>query len=423
MSLFRRGPLGRAALLLLTIAPAQVSAQTVTLAEQVAPGDCFRIEIGLTVDGAMKVERDGKRESLPLKAKAGHTFFEVVEAAGVKGEAGMTVRHYLVAASEADLGVERTKRELSADRRLIVAKRTADGTAHFSPNGPLGRDELDLVAEHFDTLCVPGLLPGSAVKVGDTWPIPPEVAQHACLFEGIVKNELVGKLVAVTDGTATFFVTGTAEGVEFGARAVVTITATGTFDTVTKRITGLTWEQADARDQGPASPATDVKATVTLKRTPQLETPTEVGAAARGKLPADGKPTDLMLSIRYSDPAGRYAFVHARDWHVVGRTRDHLVLRLMEKGEFTAQATVTAWKKADPGRHTSPEEFKTMLAKLPGWTPEGESVEGEVPTDPGRWLYRVAARGKQDGQQVVQFFYLLAGPTGDQVAVTVVTKP
>lgn len=417
---FRRACLG---MLALCAATAYAPAQGIVLAEQIAPGNCARYDISLTLEGKMKVERDGKLDPVALRARAAHTILERVEAADARGGVGKALRYYAAAGSEAEVGHERSRRELAAERRLIVAERTADGTLHYSPDGPLSREELELVAEHFDTLCVPGLLPGKAVNVGDTWPISPAAAQHACLFEVLAKNELVGKLVEVKDDTATFSVTGKAEGLEFGANARLAVTATGKFDLTTRRVIELVWEQYDDRDQGPATPATEVKAVVTLKRTPLADPPKELGDAARAKLPADGKPNELALSLRYADPTGRYGFVYPREWHVVGRTRDHLVLRLVEKGEFTAQATVTAWQKAAPGRHASPDEFKAMLAKLPGWEPDGSMTEGQIPTDAGRWIYRVAGQGKQDGLPVVQLFYLLAGPGGDQVAVTVVAQP
>ena len=41
----------------------------------------------------------------------------------------------------------------------------------------------------------------------------------------------------------------------------------------------------------------------------------------------------------------------------------------------------------------------------------------------GRWLFRTTVEGKIDDQPAIQTFYLLAGPQGDQVAVTVVVRP
>jgi hypothetical protein len=381
----------------------------VTLADEPKPGDCFRYELALTVDGKLKVERDGKPDAIPLKARAAHVFVERFEAPG------RALRHYSTAASESEVGFERSRRELAADRHLI-AVRSASGP--FSPDGPLTREELELVAEHFDTLALPGLLPGREVKPGETWAVDPETVRLACQFEAVAKADLTGKLGEVKDGVAAFAITGTAEGVEAGAGAKVTVNASGKYDVTVKRLTELTWEQTDDREQGPASPASEVKATLVLKRTAVAE-PKELAAEVRAKVPADA--TEAHTRLRYADPDGRFRFDYPREWKVVGRTRDHLVLRLVEKGEFTAQATFAVWKKADPGKHADPAEFKKALGQVPGWEPEEVLADAAVPAE-GRWLYRVTARGKQDGLPVVQAFYLLAGPGGDQIAVTVLAR-
>jgi hypothetical protein len=408
---------------LFTVLFGSPAAAQVTMTEAVKPGDYFRYEITLAVEGRLKVERGGRVEAIPLKARAAHTFKERTEAVDDRGGVSRVVRYYQSAASEAEAGPDRTRRELSADRRLIVAHRTPEGSRHFSPDGPLYREELELVAEHFDTLCIPALLPGQELMPGETWQISPDAAQHACLFEGLVKTELTGKLIDVADGVAGFEITGTAEGIESGAQAKVTVAAKGRYDMAAKRVTELTWEQTDDREQGPASPASEVKATITLKREALAEEPKELTAEARAKVPANGRVPEELEMLRYVDPDGRYRFTYPREWHAVGRTRDHLVLRLLDRGEFVAQATITVWKKTDPGKHEDPEVFKKLIGRLPGWEPEEVLADGPVPADAGRWLYRVMARGKQDGLAVVQTFYLLAGPGGEQIAVTVLARP
>jgi hypothetical protein len=397
--------------------------KAVTLAEEIRPGDYFRYEIGLEVGGKMKVERDGRDDSLPLNARARHQFTERVDVAADNG-VGQAVRHYADAVSETVVGVDKTRRTLGADRRLIVAQRAADGTLHFSPDGPLTRDELDLVAEHFDTLCLPGLLPNKAVRPGDTWPIDNGAAQAACLFHGLAKNDLVGKLTEIKDGAAVLAITGSAEGVEFGAAVKVAVTARAKFDLAVRRVTALEWKQSDEREAGPVSPPLEVKATVTLSRLPLEIEPKELSAAARAKVPTDGKVPELLLQLRYADTAGRFQFVYPRDWHFVVRNNTHVVLRLVPKGELLTQATITEWKKPAAGVDFAAgvKEFREATAKQPGWEAERLLEDGTLPADGGKKVYRMSAIGKQDGQPVVQAFHLVLGPNGEQFAVTTVAR-
>ncbi len=398
------------------------SAQTVKLGESLQAGEFHRYEIELAVSGKLKVERDGKPDALPLKAEAGHLFVERIESTDTNGGAGKVVRHYEKAKSASVIAGEKSVRELGADRRLTVAARTETGTLHYSPLGPLAREELELVAEHFDTMVLAGLLPNKEVKVGDTWALPSEVAGQACQFEGLTKNELVGTLVSIEAGIAKFTITGVAEGVEVGAAAKARVSASGLFDVKAGRISELAWEQTDERAQGPASPAAEVTATVKLKRSVLAEEPKELSAAAREKVPSGKVPAELT-NLRYADPDGKYRFDYPREWVIVGRTDEHLVIRLVEKAEFIAQVTLSSWKKADAGKHASADEFKQSFAKRPGWVPAETTQDGAVAAPAGHWLYKVAAKGKQDGVEVLQTFYLLAGPNGDQVAVSVVGSP
>ncbi|MGL6073956.1 MAG: hypothetical protein ACRC8S_07330 [Fimbriiglobus sp.] len=397
------------------------AAQSVVLVDEVKAGEHFRYEIGLNLAGKLKVERNGKPEALAIAAGAGHVFVERAEAVEASGIT-KTIRHYEKALSQGDSAGERTNRELAADRRLIVSQRTKGAHLHFSPDGPLAREELELVAEHFDTLSISQLLPGKETKLNDTWTLRPDVVQQVCQFEGVVKSELVGKLVEVTAEEAKFTITGAAEGVDNGAQVKLSVNAVGVYSLATKRITKLGWEQTDDRAQGAASPASEVKATIQLSRTPLAEEPKSLDITARAKMPSDAKATEAMTMLRHVDRDGRFQFVYPRDWHIVGRTKDHIVLRLLDGGEFTAQATMTIMKKLEPGSQMPIDDFKRLLGQIPGWEPEGISEDGIISSEEGRRLYRLTAKGKQDGVAVQQTFFHIAGPKGDQIAVTVLAK-
>ncbi len=397
-------------------------AQSVRLGEVLQPGEYHRYELELTVTGKLKIDRDGKPDSLALKAEASHRFVERIEATDARGGAGKVIRHYEKAKSNSVVAGEKSARELAIDRRLTFAGRTESGTLHYSPLGPLFREELELIAEHFDTLVLAGLLPNKELKPGETWAVASEAAQHACQFEGITKNELAGTLISVEAGIAKFTIAGTAEGVEVGAATKTTVKASGTFDIKAGRIAELNWAQSDERAQGPASPAAEVTASVSLKRAILSEEPKELAPAIREKVPAGKVPAELTL-LRYADADGKYGFTYPREWVIVGRTDEHLVIRLVEKSEFIAQVTLSSWKKMEPGQHATAEEFKQSFAKLPGWEPADTLEDGAIKAPAGHWLYKVAAKGKQDGAEVLQTFYLLAGPNGDQIAVSVLASP
>lgn len=388
----------------------------VTLGEAPAAGECFKYTVEFDLNGKLIVTQEGAKEEIRLAAKARHTFAERTLGAA-DGLPVRSARAYDSAGASAVVASEKVDRSLPDDRRLIVASRSSEGTFCFSPSGPLTRDELDLVTEHFNPQCIAGLLPNKVVNVGDTWVIGPAATQTACQFDGLTRTALGGKLTAVTDGVATFTIEGTAEGIEHGAKVALAITATGTFDVVAKRVTSLTWKQKDDRAQGPVAPASQVEVAVVLKREalaapPKELTDASLAAVPRGEVPA------AMTALRHSDPKKRYELTYPRHWHITGQTDQHLILRLLDKGEFVAQSTVVAWKKAEPGKHTPAEEFKKAANASPGWTATRVLEDAETTSPDGRWMYRLVAEGKMEDLPVVQSFNLIAGPQGEQVAVT-----
>jgi len=392
----------------------------VNLTEKVATDVRTKSSVELGLKGELYFAVEGKKEAVRLEAKARHAFAERILAV-TDGLPSSTARAYTEAQASVAVAGDKTARSLPADRRLIVARRGANGLLCFAPAGPLTRDELDLVTEHFNPQCLAGLLPGKAVSVGDTWTLTDTAAQSACLLGVVLKAEFAGKLAEVKDNVATFTIEGKAEGIEHGSKVSLSVTATGTFDIAAGRVTGLVWKQMDEREQGPVSPASKVEATVTLKREAVAEFPAELSDEAIAKIPEADVPV-AMLALRHVDAKERYTLVHSRDWHVTGQTDTHLVLRLLDRGEFVAQATVSVWRKTEPGKHMAVVDFKKAVSEAPGWVQTKVLTDGELAMTAGRWLYRLMAEGKMDELQVVQTFYLLAGPQGDQMGVTVAMK-
>jgi hypothetical protein len=398
------------------------TAQTFHLAETSREGDCFRLKSETTVTGTLKVGRDGKQVPVKIAAKNEHALLErvlVVE----KGLTRKTVRHYATAVSRASIDNEKMERTLAADRRLIIAQRASDSLFCYSPTGPLSRSELEVVSEHFETLHLPGMLPGRDVRVGDTWKLDPGVAQSVCLFDGLISHELVGKLKEVSGNTAIVVIEGTAKGIENGALASLNVSASMTYDLSAKRIVGVEWKQKDSRDQGPVSPAAEIDSTTTLKRELLDREPEELNSSVVAAIPAGYDPPAAVQQLLHRDPRGRYRLLHGRDWHVVGQTDFHLILRLLDRGDFVAQATVTYWKNAGAGKHMSPEEFERLTAEPANWKVEQILDRSEIPTDKDRWIYRIAARGELDGTKVVQNFFVVANANGEQMIVTITMKP
>ena len=409
-----------AALILLVPGPA-ARAQSVHLVESPKTGDCSRYSIELNLTGHLAVVQENGKEQIRLEAKARHVFSERIMAVA-DGLPSKSARNYAEAAASLIVSGERLDRTLPADRRLIATQRGAEGLLCYSPAGPLTRDQLDLVTEHFDPQCLAALLPGREVKVGDSWPIADAAAHAASLLDSLTRNGLTGKLAGVAGSTASFTIEGAVEGIENGARVSIAVNANGKLDLAHNRVVELTWKQTDNREAGPVSPASQIEAVVVLKRERLEAAPKELDETAIASIP-QGDPPAAMTQLRHVDSRGRYSFDYSRDWHITGESDPHLVLRLLDRNAIAVQATITAWKKAEPGKHATAEDVKKAIAEAPGWAADQILDDGEVPIDGGRWLYRYSVAGRIREVPVVQRFHLLAGPQGEQLVITITLPP
>jgi hypothetical protein len=204
----------------------------------------------------------------------------------------------------------------------------------------------------------------------------------------------------------------------------IKVQASYRFDLAAKKLAQLDWQQTDERDQGPASPATVVQTTTKVTRA-AITQPASLDDVALVSVPDGFEPPPQLLYIDYRDPKGRFEMLHGRDWQLVAQTAEHLVLRLMERGDFVAQVTLTPWKTTEKSKVPTLEEFRAEMNKTPGWEPQKELQAGEVPIPEkdGNKLYRISALGNMDGAEVMQNFYLVIGPNGEQLVLLFTLTP
>ncbi len=392
------------------------------ITEPVKVDDCFRVSLDMALTGDMRIKKDDKTVTIKLEAKARHTFQERVLLIHGSLPAKMA-RVYDAAGATIATGTDHSERTLRADRKLIVSQRHHDQRTTYSPQGSLLREELDLCNDHLDTLVLTGLLPKAEVKIGETWKIANDVVQSLCGFEGLINQELEGKLEDVKDNTARVTIKGTASGIDVGASVKLTIDTVCQFDLQTHRLTQMDWKQTDEREQGPVNPASTISMTTTVKRE-SIKEPDCLGQVALVAVPEGLDVPAALTSLSHRDPQGRFDLTYSRDWQVVVQTKEHLIMRLMDQGDFVTQATITPWKSAGKGQHMSPTRFRDVIESTPGWEPEKELQAGEVQgTVKDGWTYRISALGRLDDAPALQSYYLLASPTGDQAIVVFTMHP
>lgn len=406
-------------LLVLAVFASGALAQSAMLGESALVDSCHQVKLNLDLKGKITFQSQGKTQTVEHNAVATHAFAErVLEGKGAVAEKSARVYE------TASVTIAGQARTLRGSHNLIVAHRVKEQLISYSPKGPLFGEEMELL-EHFDTLSLPGLLPGKEVKVGDSWNVAPAVVQAICGLDALdaqTKQQVTCTFTALASQVAHVTIHGTVRGIQLGAAVSIHIDAKSKllFDLKDKRIVELEWRQTDERQQGPATPNLAADVTIKLKRMP-IPTPNELGQFALLTVP-DGPPPAKLTNILHREAKGKYEFQRSREWQDVGEHSGQRVLKLVTaRGDHLADAILTLWKGP---RIASAKDFKQQMDDTPGWKQDGDSQIDDALKHPnGYTVYRVTGAGKMEGVAAFRMAYLIGDASGQQLLVTFLSPP
>lgn len=425
-SLERMGRGGRVAAFLVVAVligfrSARAAEERVTLEEPVTDSRVYSVSTTFKMDGQFQTPvRGGKAQAWKANAAASFKFLERrLPGTGRGADAYRSLRNYDEAESKITVEKEVSSLRLRDRRRLIVASGRREGVVPYSPNGPLTRNELELLQMVGDNLAVLGLLPVAPVAVGEKWEPDSWVAQTLANVEAVQTSKLTCELQSVLGGVARVKFDGNLVGATVGAHTEITLSGSYLYDVKQQHIKRVDFEHKEKRSVGTVSPGMDITVRVSVERKlSDSEGPLTEEAAE--KIPLEPIPQLLLLTFQ---TPWNVELLHDRNWHVFRQSGDVAVLRLLEKGSLIAQCNLTRIPAAGAGKHTAESEFQADVQKILGERLKAIEKAEEVKTDDGRFLYRVTAVGEtKDPAQTAPIpmtwiYYLCASPAGEQVSL------
>lgn len=384
-------------------------------------GDVTLVKVGLKAEGTFKPAPppNSKEEpkALALKVESRLEFSEKVIALAADGTAGRSVRWVTQAGAAINGEIRPTSSVLRAEMARLVAEPRGGQVVVSSTGGPLTRSELELVQAVGDPLAFPALLPATDVAVGSQWTVGADAARALSGYDSLASNGLEATVRSIDAAKAVVGLKGKIRGATLGGDGTIDCDGEFTFDRKANRVSKLTLNRSETRKPGPIEAGLDIKSTLTVERT-QADAPAELADSALEGLGLD-KPQPERELLVYQSPSGKFELLHDRDWHIYWDDARLAVLKRLEKGEFTAQCNLAAGPNAGKGRHQAPGQFRDDVKRALGARYRAILAEGEVDgVDAGNYRYRVAAQGQDGEVGILWYYYLLAGPDGDQVVAT-----
>jgi hypothetical protein len=390
------------------------------LIEKFHVGQQWQTEIRTQVSAEREVRVRDKPTTLQQALVGEHALAERVLDVRADGLPTRVARYYDQAGARIAGNNATVSNVLRPERRLVVAQRIRDETVSYSLTGPLTRAELQLVANHIDVLMMYHLLPQRTVKLREKWPVSVGVVQAIAGLEGIVESKVNARLERIRDDLGYILVEGEAQGIAQGSEVKCQFEATALYDFKVERLVQLQWNQKEVRSQGPVSMGSVKLEVVTEVKRINGGSSEQLTPAVVDSIPAE--PDAPYLLLRYRDLKSQVEMLHDRAWHLVAQDERMAVLRLLDRGELVAQLNVMPMERLSPGKRMEASTLRRMATDAPGFKLEKLVQEGEVPAKDGKWIYRVSVIGTAGDVRMLENYYVVCGPQGQQVVLIFATE-
>ncbi len=393
-------------------------------------GQLTHVSIQLEAGGhnLVRLQRDEKAatgdQSLPISVAAKLAYDEkhlASFAADAPAATPLSVRYYDQA--EAVIKVNETGRSprLTDDKRMIVVEQSQQRPMVFCPDGPLSREQVDLIDVVGDSLNVNRLLPKQPVTDGESWANDGTVIGPLLTFDTVAVCEVQSVLDEYNANFAKVRLSGDVYGTADGAATQQEIRGVYLFDRRLRRITRLNLAVREKRSIGGATPGLDAVAKVQVKIDP-IETSSHLSDEAITKSTTAARTP--LRDLVFESPALGFRVKHDRQWYVTAERREAITFRRVDGGDLVAQCTLTALPPKSAGRQTSLEQFQKDIVFSLGKN-FGELVSSrQWQNAAGLYCYEVIARGLVEELPVEWHYYLAAPESGNRVSVAVtIEKP
>lgn len=383
-------------------------------------GRSFAVQVKLEVGGDLEVEHvrpaagagieSGKTKTLPMSVH-GDLAYEERPAGGE-----LFVRRY--SRAEAVIKIEQggAKPSLPASRRTVLADASGPRVVLYCPNGPLTRDQLDLIDVTGATPAIDEVLPGRRVEDGESWDVPSAAIGKLLGLDSVGVCEVSCVVDEVKSQYARFQMAGAVHGELDGAATEYDLRGIGLYDRRQRAVTQLNLAMKEKRTRGPATPGFVGVAKVNITRKPLAERASLDADALQAARAAQGASRDLHLN---ADQKG-FEVSLDRNWFVVGRTNDTLSLRRVVGAALVAQTTFTRLPERSAERQLTLDGFerdvRLAMSKSGGQIASSE----QWTTSAGNRCMGVVARGAVEGVPIEWRHYLVA-PEGDGHCVSLTT--
>ncbi len=364
-----------------------------------------RVKIVFEVEGKLlsqSADRSAEPQEHDLKAVGNFLYEERL----VDSSQQQALRYYLEAAADVVVQAKPDRVKLREARRYMVVEPRRTKATFRSLQGPLTREELELVEVPGGSHLIDRLLPGREVNVGETWTHDDQLMAELLNLDAVTGNDVKSELVAVTGDDAQLALSGKIVGSVGGVMSEIDLRGRYNFDRSRQRITWLALGIGESRSIGLTVPGLRAQARLRMlveaAPTPHLEPetlePILTGAPERHEL------------LEYQPESSGFTLVHDRRWYVFRETQNLFVLRFVDEGQLLAQCNLQPLTPLSADVSVSLAQFQQEVRQALGSAAQ-QIVDAQDSTLPNQLRQlRVAVVGQVANAPIHWVYYQLIDP-------------
>jgi hypothetical protein len=335
--------------------------------------------------------------------------------------AALAVRYYDEAEATIKVGETGRSPRLPDERRLIVLENGPQRPLAYCPDGPLSREQFDLIDAVGDSYNIDALLPKQPVAEGESWKNDANIISSLLTLDTVAVCEVQCVLDEFNASFAKVRLAGDVHGTADGAATQQEIRGVYLFDRKLRRITRINLAVREKRSIGGATPGLDAVAKVQIKIEP-LEKSSHLTDEIVTK--SAGATRSPLRDLSFEAPTMGYRIKHDRQWYVTAEGRESTTFRRVDDGDLVAQCTLTVLPSKSEGRQSTLSQFQKDVQFSLGKS-FGELVSSrQWQNTAGLYCYEVVARGLVEELPVEWHYYLVAPESGNRISVAfTIEKP
>ena len=380
------------------------------LAKPIVALETDRIDVKLEVSGKVG---DPKSGTANLKLEANLAYEEQIIQSGEAGSVPIqAIRLYDKAEANIWLGDSTIHPKLRDDRRYIGVYCGEEQTDLFCPDGPLTRDELDLLDVLGNSAVIDLLLPKAPVRQGSEWQVSDEILRRFLGLDSITENTVACRVTEIlSGGIVRVEMSGKLRGLVLGATTQSEILGRFQFALTKRKITWLAMIMRENRGASFVDYPFEVTSRLQLTRTPVSDSKlTSQRAGSSITFP----PLPEHLKLVHRDESKGWQLSYDRKWYLVSSSSDLTVFRMVDRQGQVAQCNVALLPA---------EEAKLTLAGLRDNVQQvlgenfGRIVDAnELRSPTGHQMFHVHVIGQVSDVPIHWIYYVMTTPDGKNYA-------